>query len=220
MKLKQYKLFICLVALSMFVGCTFTWGGLRGSGISKTESREVSGFSSISSKSIGRVMIQQTGKESLTISADDNILPLLESRVVDNILYLTIAKDTHMNPTKPIEFVVEVKSLENLNIDGVGSIEAKDIQGEKLSVSLDGVGSMTIAGNVDVLNLSLSGVGSFNGEEFRTKQATVRHDGVGSAVVNVSEQLDVTLSGVGSVEYIGSPQVRESKKGLGSVKKR
>ena len=220
MKLKQYKLFICLVALSMFVGCTFTWGGLRGSGISKTESREVSGFSSISSKSIGRVMIQQTGKESLTISADDNILPLLESRVVDNILYLTIAKDTHMNPTKPIEFVVEVKSLENLKIDGVGSIEAKDIQGEKLSVSLDGVGSMTIAGNVDVLNLSLSGVGSFNGEEFRTKQATVRHDGVGSAVVNVSEQLDATLSGVGSVEYIGSPQVRESKKGLGSVKKR
>jgi hypothetical protein len=220
MKLKRYKLFICLVALSMFVGCTFTWGGLRGSGRAKTESREVNGFSSISSKSIGRILVQQTGKESLTITADDNILPLLESRVADNILYLTIAKDAHMNPTKSIEFVVEVKSLENLKIDGVSSIEAKGIQGKQLTVALDGVGSITIAGNVDVLDLSLSGVGSFNGEDLQTKQAKVRHDGVGSAVVNVSEQLDATLSGVGSVEYIGSPQVRESKKGLGSVKKR
>lgn len=220
MKLKQYKLFICLMTLSMFVGCTFTWGGVRGSGVIKTESREVSGFSAISSKSIGRIIVQQTGKESLTITADDNILPLLESRVTDNILYLSIAKDVHMNPNKPIEFVVDVKSLESLKIDGVGSIEAKGIQGKKLAVSLDGVGSMTIAGSVDVLDLNLSGVGSFNGEDFKTKQATVRHDGVGSAVVNVSEQLDATLSGVGSLEYIGSPQIRESKKGLGSIKKR
>lgn len=212
----------CLAALSIFAGCSFNIGsnGVRGSGIVKTESRKVSGFSSISSKSVGKVTVQQTGKESLTITADDNILPLLESRVADNVLYLTIAKDTHMNPTKPIEFVVEVKSLESLNIDGVGSIEVKDIQGKRLSVSLDGVGSMTIAGSVDVLDLSLSGVGSFHGEEFKTKQAKVRHSGVGSAVVNVSDQLDATVSGVGSVEYIGSPQVQKSGRGVGSVKKR
>lgn len=221
MRSKQYRLFACLVALSIFAGCSFNIGnnGVRGSGIVKTESRKVSRFSSISSKSVGKVTVQQTGKESFTITADDNILPLLESRVANNVLYLTIAKDTNMNPTKPIEFVVEVKSLEGLNIDGVGSIEAKGIQGKRLAVSLGGVGSTTIAGSVDVLDLSLSGVGSFHGEEFKTKQATVRHSGVGSAVVNVSDQLDATVSGVGSVEYIGSPQVQKSGRGLGDVKK-
>ncbi|MFB8792243.1 MAG: DUF2807 domain-containing protein [Potamolinea sp.] len=221
MRSKLYHLASCLAALSIFAGCSFNIGsnGVRGSGIVKTESRKVRGFSSISSKSVGKVAVQQTGKESLTITADDNILPLLESRVADNILYLTIAKDTHMNPTKPIEFVVEVKSLESLKIDGVGSIEVKDIQGKRLSVSLDGVGSMTIAGSVDVLDLTLSGVGSFHGEKFKVKQAKVHHSGVGSAVVNVSDQLDATVSGVGSVEYIGSPQVQKSGRGLGSVKK-
>jgi Putative auto-transporter adhesin, head GIN domain len=210
------------VLLAFFTGCVFNLdsSGVRGSGIVKTESRKVSGFSSISSKSVGKVTVQQTGKESLTITADDNILPLLESRVADNVLYLSIAKDTHMNPTKPIKFVVEVKRLESLNIDGVGSIEVKDIQGKRLSVSLDGVGSTTIAGSSDVLDLSLSGVGSFHGEEFKTKQAKVRHSGVGSAVVNVSDQLEATVSGVGSVEYIGSPQVQKSGRGVGSVKKR
>ncbi|MEH2336593.1 hypothetical protein [Nostoc sp.] len=65
--------------------------------------------------------MQQTGKESLTISAEDNILPLLESRVKDRILYLSIVNDSSFDPTKPIEFILQVKSLESLNIDGVGS---------------------------------------------------------------------------------------------------
>jgi Putative auto-transporter adhesin, head GIN domain len=220
MRSKLLSLTACLAALSMFAGCSFILGGVRGSGIVKTESKEVSKFSSISFKSVGKLKIQQTGKESLTISAEDNILPLLESRVADNVLYLTAAKDANFNPTKPIEFVVEVKSLERLNIDGVGSIEANGIQGKQLSVSLDGVGSIAIAGSVDVLDLSLSGVGKFQGEELRTKQAKIRHDGVGSAVINVSDRLDATLTGVGSVEYIGSPQIQESVQGVGRIKKR
>jgi hypothetical protein len=218
-KSKLYSLAACLAALSLFGACSFN-SGLRGSGIVKTESREVSNFSSISSKTVGRVIVQQTGKESLKITSEDNILPFLKGYVADNVLYLTTKKDAHFSPTKPIQFVLEVKSLESLNIKGVGSLEVKDIQGKRLSISLDGVGSMTITGSVDVLELTLSGVGSFHGEEFKTKQATVRNSGVGTAVVNVSEQLDATASGVGSIEYIGSPQVRSSVRGVGTVKKR
>lgn len=222
MKTKKYWLLACLVALSIFSGCYFNIGnnGVRGSGIVKTESRKVAEFSSISFKSMGRVKVQQTGKESLTISAEDNLLPLLDGRVADRTLYLGTVNDAAINPSKPIEFVVEVKSLEGLNLNGVGSIEAKGIQSQRLSVSLDGVGSMAIAGSADVLDLTLSGVGSFQGEEFQTKQATVRNSGVGSAVVNVSEQLNASISGVGAIEYIGSPQVQESVEGVGKVKKR
>lgn len=216
---KLHSLAACLAALSLFGGCSFN-SGIRGSGIVKTEYRAVSNFSSISSESVGRVTVQQTGKESLTITAEDNILPLLKSYVADNVLYLTTEKDTHFRPTKSIEFVLEVKSLESLNIKGVGSVEVKNIQGKRLSISLHGVGSMTISGNVDVLELNLSGVGSFHGEEFKTKQARVRNSGVGSAVVNVSDHLDATVSGVGSVEYIGSPEVQKSVKGVGTFKKR
>jgi hypothetical protein len=195
-------------------------GGIRGSGIFKTESREVTTFSSISFQSVGRLKVRQTGKESLTIIAEDNILPILETRVSDQTLYISNEHGSSIDPTKPIEFLVEVKSLENLNTKGVGSVEVTGIQGRKLSVSLDGVGSMTISGRVDVLDLSLSGVGSFQGQELKTNQAKVRNKGVGNAVVNVSERLEASVLGVGSIEYIGSPQVQESVKGMGSVKKR
>ncbi len=215
-----YRLTLFLVALAIFTGCSLNLNGIRGSGNLKTEAREVTAFTSISFESVGKLKILQNGKESLTIIADDNILPILESRVSDQTLYINNRNPSRIDPTNPIEFIVEVKNLEDLDTKGVGSIEVKGIQGKGLSVSLDGVGSVAIAGNVEVLDLDLSGVGSFNGEDLKAKQATVRNKGVGSAVVNVSEQLDASISGMGSIEYIGSPQVKESIKGMGAIKKR
>jgi hypothetical protein len=220
MKFNISRLAIGILALSIFAGCAFTLGRIRGSGVLKTESREVTTFSSISFKSVGKLKIQQTNKESLTIIAEDNILPILEGRVSGQTLYINNLNSSSIDPTQPIEFLVKIKSLERLDINGVGSIEVKDIQGKHLSVLLDGVGSIAIAGNVDVLDLSLSGVGSFNGEDLKVKQAKVRNKGVGSAVVNVSKLLDASVSGIGSIEYIGSPQVTESVKGMGKVKER
>jgi hypothetical protein len=223
MKSKLYCLIAGLSALSLSAGCSFDMGGgprVKGSGVMKTESREVAGFTSISLQTVGKVTIQQTGKESLTIQAEDNILPLLESRVVDHALQLDTVKDANISPRKSIEYTVEVKSLEGLSVSGAGSIEAQAIQGKRLSVSISGVGSVTVAGSADALDLSLSGVGSYKGEEFKTKQATVHSSGVGKAVVNASEQLDASVSGVGTVEYLGSPQVQQSVSGVGKVRKR
>jgi hypothetical protein len=211
-----------LVALLLVTGCVINLGssGVQGSGIVKTESRSVTGFSSIDFKSEGKVMVQQTGRESLTINAENNLLPLLETRVADHILHLGTVNNVDINPTKPIEFILEVKSLESFNMTGVGSIEAKGIQGKQLMIALTGVGNMTIEGSADSLDLRLDGIGSYRGDRFKTKQATVRSDGVGSAVLNVSDQLDASVSGVGSVEYIGSPKVQKSGRGLGNIKQR
>ncbi len=221
MKFKSYGLLACLVSLSLFGGCIINLdNGIKGSGIVKTESRQATNFSAISFETEGNLTVQQAGKESLSISADDNLLSLFESRVADRTLYLNTSKSSNINSSKPAEFVVRVKSLERLNMEGVGSIEVKDIEGKKLSVTHSGVGEVTITGSADVLDLNLSGVGSYQGEAFKTQQATVHSSGVGSAVVNASEQLDATVSGVGSVEYIGLPQVQESVEGVGDVKKR
>ena len=200
------------------------WGnygnGVRGSGIVRTESRSVSGFSSIAFKSEGKVRVQQTGKESLTISAEDNLLPLLESSVTNGILSIGTVNNVNINPTKSIEFVIEVKRLESFNMTGAGRIEARDIQGKHLTIGLTGAGDMSIEGSADSLDLNLKGVGSYDGKGFRTKQAPVNSEGVGSAVLNVSDRLDISVSGIGAIEYIGSPKVRKSGEGLGQIKQR
>ncbi len=220
MKSRRCGSVLCLATLSMFAGCMLNLSErIKGSGVIVTESRAVAGFSIISLESLGRVTVRQTGKESLTIRAEDNLLPLLDSWVGDRILHLSMEGQVKMAPTKPIEIAIEVKNLDGLRLSGIGSIDAKAVQGKQLSVSISGVGDVTVAGNADSLKLHISHVGTFHGEQFQTRQATVRNSGVGSAIVNVTDQLDATVSGVGSVQYVGSPHVRESARGVGRVKK-
>ncbi len=210
------------VLLALFTGCVVNLdgNGVRGSGIVRTESRSVTGFSSIAFKSEGKVTVQQTGKESLTIIAEDNLLPLIESSVTNRILSIGTVNNTNINPTKSINFVIEVKNLENFNMTGAGRIEARDIRGKHLTIGLTGAGNMSIKGSADSLDLNLQGVGSYDGKNFKTKQATVHSEGVGSAVLNVSDQLDISVSGIGAVEYIGSPKVQKSGQGIGNIKQR
>jgi hypothetical protein len=219
----RFSLFVAwALGLSTLAGCLplMDGGGIKGSGILKAESRRVAEFSSIRLESVGTITVRQTGKESLTVSAEDNLLPLLESRVADRTLILGVAHGKGIRPTKPIEYTVEVKSLEGIRLQGAGNIDAKDIRGRSLSVSLSGAGNVTITGSADALDLTLSGAGNYHGEDFKTSKATIHSSGVGNAIVNVTKELDATLSGVGTVEYIGSPHVRTSVSGIGTVKQR
>ena len=43
---------------------------------------------------------------------------------------------------------------------------------------------------------------------------------MGAAVVRVSHKLDASVNGLGSIEYIGNPQVTKSVSGPGTVRQR
>ena len=61
---------------------------INGSGHVETETRQVSGFTGIDLAGSGEVTIEQGDAESLTIEADDNVLPALTSKVSDSTLKL------------------------------------------------------------------------------------------------------------------------------------
>jgi hypothetical protein len=213
-------MFAFLWLFTLLSGCAFSFNQTKGSGTSATETRDVANFSSISLHGVGKLNIKQTGKESLTITAEDNLLPLIETTVADGKLIIGPKKGVSISPTKPIEFVVEVKDLQGLEMSGAGELEMKDLQTKRLKIDLSGVGQINLSGKVEELVLDMSGAGSFQGTDLKTKKANLNCSGVGSAVVNVSNSLDVTVSGAGSVEYLGSPEVKTSISGVGSVKKR
>jgi len=220
MTMQRLFLVVSLATSIVLANCSFKWraDAVKGSGVVKSEPRPVSGFTAIALSSVGKVVVQQTGSESLTVSAEDNLLPLLETRVADGTLYLGTKDGTNLDPTRPIEYTLTIKTLEGLRVSGAGTVEASAIQGQRMKVTLSGVGGVTLAGAAEALELDLSGVGHFRGADFKVKQATVRSSGVGSAIVNASDKLDATVSGVGAVEYLGSPQVTQSVSGVGSVK--
>jgi Putative auto-transporter adhesin, head GIN domain len=190
-----------------------------GSGRRKAETRKLSGFSKIAISSVGILTITQTGVESLTIEADDNILPLLTSEVTGGQLILGTKPNTSFKTNGQIIYNLTVKDLSFLENSGSTNIVAENIKTPKLIVVLSGSGDMKISGKVEHQELSIPGSARYNAVNLDSERAKVTIKGSGGARINVSKTLDVTISGSGSVEYKGSAQVSQKITGSGKVKR-
>jgi hypothetical protein len=238
----RLRLAAVATALLALAGCNVTVGGggpqIQGSGVAKSESRPVSGFTAVSVSGIGKVTVTQTGKESLTVKADDNILPLLTSEVKDGVLTLGPAPNSSISTKTPIEYVVEVKELRGLTLAGATHAEASGVEGKSLTVSaagasnasvsgradavevtVEGASGVTLTGGADGLTAKVAGASHLTAEGLSVKRAKVDCEGTGRATVNASDQLDASASGASSVEYLGSPRVNSSVSGVGRVSK-
>ncbi len=227
------------------VGYTFNGGELymgpseRGSGNLITQTRQVSGFDSISVDYPARVLVSQGSTESLKIEAEDNVLPGLKTEVKNHDLriYYQVESGKHVNATKMPTITIVVKDLSaidfssagdltvdslksdalRLSLSGAGNIKLNDITTKALNVNLSGAGSMSATGTADTFSLNISGFGDFKGKELASKTATINLSGAGSAVVRVDDKLKAQISGAGSVSYYGSPDVTKQVSGVGSI---
>lgn len=217
-----------------------TLGFVTGSGNVVSEQRDVGDFDKVTLSGVGRLYIAQTGSESLTIEAEDNIMPLLTSEVLGHRLVLGTEPGAHFNPTKPIRYTLTVKDLRDIRISGAGNVEVSalgapslrlEISGagnmtvtglaaDTLEVGLSGAGNATCAGEVRDQEIRISGAGSFNAEDLPSVTASAIISGTGSAHLRVSEKLDARVSGVGSITYRGNPTVRKSVSGVGRISQR
>lgn len=190
--------------------------GVEGSGNVITESREVSGFNEIVLGGTGRVVVDVTGTESLTIEAEDNIMPLLETRVRDGRLRLETTRS--ISPTVEIVYTITAATLEGFVISGSGIVEADAIDGTDFRVDISGSGDVDAEGTLSgLLSISISGSGEFDGESLTAPEGTVDVSGSGNAVVNITDELEVSVSGSGDVEYLGAPSVDSEVSGSGAV---
>jgi hypothetical protein len=193
---------------------------LQGSGNITTQQHQVSDFARIDMSGVGDVVITQGEAASLTVEADDNLQAALQSEIRDGTLYLSVAPNTTIRQATRITFVVTVRELSAIRLSGAGTITARDIRGEQLVVHHSGVGSITVGGVVRAQDVTVSGLGSYDGTELVSERATIDLSGIGGAVVQVREQLNATVSGIGNVEYLGSPEVHQQLSGGGAVSQR
>ncbi len=188
-----------------------------GSGNVITQSRNVSGFEAVSFEGVARLVLEQSGTESLTITADDNILPLLISEVREGTLFLGFASDTSITNTEPIVFTLSVRTLTALTAAGVVEVDARGIDSNRLDVIVSGVSNVTAAGRADRQNVVVSGVSTYRAENLESRVVVVDVSGPSRVVVNVSEELRGRVDAPGSVAYIGDPTVDVD--GFGAVHK-
>ncbi|MBI5035380.1 MAG: DUF2807 domain-containing protein [Chloroflexi bacterium] len=193
---------------------------VTGSGNVVIESRSVSEFSGLVVNGAGRVFIDQTGTESLTITTDDNFLPYIETQVRDGKLMIEFKPKVVPNNLKDLTFRLTVKDLNSIELNGAVALEGRGIEASQMAVTISGAGAVKLTGKVDQLSVTLSGTGAHNSENLECKRAMVTNNGAGAAIVRVSDELNATINGIGFIEYIGNPKLTKGVHGLGVVSQR
>jgi hypothetical protein len=96
-----------------------------------TETRAVSGISGVSVNGVGLLLIEQTGSESLTVTAAENILPLVTTEIVGDLLILGIQPNTQINTTQGIVYRLTVRQLDRITLSGATQAEALPSRGPR-----------------------------------------------------------------------------------------
>ena len=201
-----------------------------------TQQREVADVTGVSLAATGDLNLSVGAVPSLSITAGEHIIDRITSDVRDGVLVLDLDGPGWNNPGV-ITYDLVLPAVDTITVDGAGDIDADLARGEALAVYLDGAGDVTARG-VDVGELTvevtgagdvrlegtaerqrvaIDGVGEYDGTALASRQADVSIGGAGDAHVNVTDALDATVDGVGSITHSGGARVTSQISGMGDV---
>jgi hypothetical protein len=213
---KHGHLCIGVLFVALGAGCSTA----KGSGNIKTETRTINGVSSVSLLGDGMLDIEQTGTDSLTITADDNLLPLLNSEVRDGELKLGVKNLANIEATKQIQYKLTVKGLTALSLTGDAEADVKKLATDRFKVNITGDASIRIDGTADDQSITILGDGKYDGTRLTSKTANVSITGDGHLDIAASDKLDVKILGDGKINYTGDPVITKSIIGDGKIEKK
>jgi hypothetical protein len=191
---------------------------VKGSGVAVTETRAVAPFTAIDATGVGKLRLRVGETDSLKVTADDNILPLIKSEVKNGVLVLSTRGAS--NSKTHIVFEATAKTIRRLENSGTIAIDASGFNGGELAVEASGVGSIALSGRVDSLTAQLSGVGSLDADGLVADVVKTDLSGVGSASVRAEKAISGNVSGIGSLTWKGAAtEVSTQVSGIGRVTK-
>ncbi|MCA3027230.1 MAG: DUF2807 domain-containing protein [Rhodocyclaceae bacterium] len=221
----------------------WSWGSksVTASGNVKTETRDVTGFTGISLSLPAKVTIKQGNKEGLTIEADDNFLPLIETVVERGQLRIRpVEKNmSFKGRSMRLNITVDVINIESLSVSGSGDIIADQLNSPKLKasiagsgdvniksltsdsvkVSIAGSGDLNLGGTANELEGSIAGSGTVKADRLKAKTVVLKIAGSGDATVWATDNMKLSIAGSGDVKYWGDAKVTQSVAGSGSIKR-
>ena len=235
---------IALAILATSLACTVTFPSvsvnidrMEGSGNVIEETREVRDFSRVRLAGFGRLYIERGETESLRIEAEDNLLQYITTEVKGEELDIRWQKNILVTNHEPVNFYLTVKTLDTITLDGAGDIEAPDMRAETfavnangagnfellnleadaLVVTVSGAGNVTVTGEVMAQTVKINGLGYYQALDLESETAQVEINAAGSATVRVSDDLNATINGAGSIDYYGNPTVSQHVNGVGRI---
>lgn len=200
------------------------------------ESRRAEGFNQIVSSGDYKVFVQQGESYGVEVWAESNLLPWIETEVIDQRLIIRTRGFRSLLHNHPIEVFITTPLLNGLLLSGSGMIKTSRFTSEQFNVILSGSGDIDTQVSTQFMSAHVSGSGNIylQGEATqgrfvisgsgkiksfkalqRNCEATIL--GAGNMYLNTVETIDARITGCGKVLYINHPIVNKNIYGSGNV---
>jgi hypothetical protein len=216
----------------------FSGERVQGNGSVKKQVREVSKFSGVSFGLPGSMEVRLGSTEGVTVEADENLLPMIETVVENGTLKVRAIKKHMSLESRSIKVIVNAKEVDRLYQGGSGTIDADALKAQKLEFSLGGSGAINVKGvEAQTVSIAIGGSGNFkagsgwankvsiaiggSGDvqlgDVKASDVSVSVAGSGQSTVWAKDSLSYTIAGSGDVNYYGDPRISKSVFGSGGA---
>lgn len=217
--MKSFYLVLALMLIIPAAACKHgLHTGVKGSGKREVQKRNIASFKSISTEGAFTIEVKCQQDLALEVEADDNIIPLVSTEVSGSVLYLKNSENYSVH--EPVIVRISVPDIEGLSVSGAGSIDISGIKNDKFEIDSSGAPSIRVSGVTKVVDIDTSGAAKIDTHKLHASRAIVDSKGVSKVDLDVSDQLDVKISGPSYVTYEGNPSVHQTINGPGKLQKK
>ncbi len=233
------KIVLCLSLLFAFALTSCANSIMQsGSGNLKKEERTIGVMNGVMCECSADITITEGTSDKVEIETDDDILPLIETRLFGGKLSITSKENIRptalrvklqikdattflMNGSGFINAVGNFKGDNvHFGINGSGDINFNSIEANNIKVEIAGSGNVMIKGKTDKNYVEITGSGNANCFDLESRATKVEIMGSGNSFVAAEKELYISIMGSGDVEYKGSPTDFSAKSvGSGKIRK-
>jgi hypothetical protein len=195
------------VALSPY-GCKKEAGPPRGSGVGSKAVRSTPPFRNLKIGGTVRAEVEVGKPLSVELLGDDNLLPLVLSKVEAGTL--SIMPDQVLKPTQPLVARITTPSLDGIELIVASSGFVRGVNATHFTARAAGGTKLQLAGTSHTVEVVTRGAAQLDLRDFAVASAHVTTSDATRVSLGRVEMLEVNQKGPSLVTYEGSPEVRRT----------
>lgn len=201
-----------------------------GDGKMVTKTRELPLFTGVSVGGPVGLTVTEGDLSVLTVTSEDNILPLLNIEVRGNLLVIEPKEGHGLSPTQPIKATISVPRLERLEasgsskivtgplvsgtgvaleVSGSSSVTTGAVSAPSMTIQASGSSTVRCEGWAATVSLEASGASKVTASALAAEDLTVDVSGGSAVTARASKAAHGKASGASAVVIEGSPEVKD-----------
>lgn len=231
---KKFILTSLILTISFAVNAQDWWGNgktIKGNGNVVTKTRTTSNYDGVGIGGNFDVILVQGKEGKITIEAEENIIPYIETEVKGNTLQVNYEKNINIRSTKRITITINYSDIDKVSLGGSGNVSNEgviksndfkvslggsgnitlNVDAKEIASSIGGSGNIKLKGNTNEFTCSIAGSGSIKAYDLNTDTLSANIAGSGSINSTVKNKIKAKVVGSGSIYYKGNPTHVDSK---------